>query len=366
MHTAAGACPGAPISSGLPTPGTHDSPFMSVPIAARRAVLPARFRPKRSLWIASALAMGLCVACAAWLATPPLPRAGVDPVAAIGLIAFILFAIHRLKFAWGSLTVGNEKIVMRTILGVRSIPWPEIGRFVLHSERVGRHAAGALLGVAGKVAVAAAGQAASSADSSPFAPNSRARFARVPFGRIESRTRGVALRLSEGYSWDLYEILVAEALARGVPVIADGQAVSGQAVEPETAPLAEPDERLASAIAGLSGPDRESAEHALIEAGSQSIPHLVRAFWASSEPAVRNAIVRVVSEYRSAEAAPFLGALTLHAETDVWKRAIDGLVTLGGPVALERLRAAAAKTSGERREWIDEAIEQVVSPGDPG
>ena len=103
--------------------------------------------------------MGLCVACAAWLATPPLPRAGVDPVAAIGLIAFILFAIHRLKFAWGSLTVGNEKIVMRTILGVRSIPWPEIGRFVLHSERVGRHAAGALLGVAGKVAVAAAGQA---------------------------------------------------------------------------------------------------------------------------------------------------------------------------------------------------------------
>ena len=75
-------------------------------------------------------------------------------------------------------------------------------------------------------------------------------------------------------------------------------------------------------------------------------------------------------QFRDAAALPALAAALRDPDGRVWKEALDGIVTLGGPPALEVLQAARAAletfTDAEvRQQWIDEAVEQVkeAQPG---
>jgi HEAT repeat protein len=113
-------------------------------------------------------------------------------------------------------------------------------------------------------------------------------------------------------------------------------------------------------VSQLSGPNAEDACHSLVEAGPGALPHVVEAFDGATDPNVRSALVAVISEYRSAEGVPFLTALLRDRDAGYWKAALDGLVMVGGPAALEALASTRGRSTAEQREWIDEAIGQII------
>ena len=119
-------------------------------------------------------------------------------------------------------------------------------------------------------------------------------------------------------------------------------------------------------VAALSGPHADDAWHSLVEAGPAALPYLVEEYNASRDPAVRLALVEIVGEYRSADATAFLVTCLQNGDGDIWKVALDGLVSLGGRAALDVLSVARETASPRKREWIEEAVEQIRQASRPG
>ena len=115
----------------------------------------------------------------------------------------------------------------------------------------------------------------------------------------------------------------------------------------------------------LKNGDFESAFHSLTEVGYCVVPKLIDAFRAEVSAPVRAELVRIIWNHRRPESAEFLGEALHDPKPEVWKAAIDGLVTLGTPSALEHLESALRreyqnkKASEVFRTWVTEAIEQV-------
>lgn len=104
----------------------------------------------------------------------------------------------------------------------------------------------------------------------------------------------------------------------------------------------------------------------LIHHGPFIVPYLVEAFHNEPDRDVRFGLVEAINEHRLPESVGFLGEVL---ETDLWKLALDGLVTIGSPSATEVLKRARQRLQeGGRRqrvqvEWIDEAIQQIEESG---
>jgi hypothetical protein len=47
------------------------------------------------------------------------------------------------------------------------------------------------------------------------------------------------------------------------------------------------------------------------------------------------------------------------SDPGVWKEALDGLIALGAPAALNVVRQSRVSAKVEKAEWLDEAIEQI-------
>ncbi len=113
--------------------------------------------------------------------------------------------------------------------------------------------------------------------------------------------------------------------------------------------------------------DREGAFFGLIETGVAILPDLIAAFHGEQDARVREFLVEVIWQNREPSVIPFLGEALHDPEAAVWKQALDGLVALATPAALDTLRAAAERQSatpertGEFREWLAEGIAQVES-----
>ena len=86
----------------------------------------------------------------------------------------------------------------------------------------------------------------------------------------------------------------------------------------------------------------------------------MEAFHASLDLQVRVSLVKLVSEYRTASAVPFLVMALGDRKPEIWKAALDGLAILGGAVALEGLREARANAPREQRAWIDDAMQDII------
>ena len=114
-------------------------------------------------------------------------------------------------------------------------------------------------------------------------------------------------------------------------------------------------------VAQLSGPNAFNALHSLVQAGPAVLPVVVEAFKACNDPHVKLSLVQLVSEYRAAEAAPFLGVALQERNALIWRAALDGLVILGNAAALEALRAAKSTARNEQRSWIQDAIDQIIA-----
>ena len=109
--------------------------------------------------------------------------------------------------------------------------------------------------------------------------------------------------------------------------------------------------------------NRDDAFFGLIEMNHDVVPELINSFQKESEPQTRAFLVEVIWEHRQQSSISFLAEVL--QESDVWKEALNGLVTLASPVALEGLRSARnrqfskKKETDEFREWLEEAITQV-------
>lgn len=109
----------------------------------------------------------------------------------------------------------------------------------------------------------------------------------------------------------------------------------------------------------------ETAFHGLTEASRSVIPRLIDAFHQERSPSIRAELVSIIWNHRQPEAAFFLAEALNDLDPKVWKSALDGLVTLASPAALQILQAASSrelpnkKQTEEFRQWVSEAITQV-------
>jgi HEAT repeat protein len=107
---------------------------------------------------------------------------------------------------------------------------------------------------------------------------------------------------------------------------------------------------------------REAAFHCLFDLGERAIPRLAEAYRAEAEPAVRNLLVEVVWQLRSPSSIAFLGEALQDPNPEVWKQALDGLVTLASPESLRILESARDRVGvdlDDFQSWIEGAIEDV-------
>ena len=97
----------------------------------------------------------------------------------------------------------------------------------------------------------------------------------------------------------------------------------------------------------------------LIELGPQAISLVAPYFQQERDASVRKALVHIASQTNSANAISLITEALNDVEPSVWKEALDGLVSLGGPKVLEVMRQA-GRRAPVKAEWFDEAIVQTA------
>jgi hypothetical protein len=109
----------------------------------------------------------------------------------------------------------------------------------------------------------------------------------------------------------------------------------------------------------------DAAFHGLEEMEHGVLPDLIAEFRATKDVKSRAFLLNVIWQHRQQSVIPFLGEALFDSEPIVWRKALDGLVALASPAALEVLRAAKERQFSSRQDseeflnWIQEAIEQV-------
>jgi len=102
-----------------------------------------------------------------------------------------------------------------------------------------------------------------------------------------------------------------------------------------------------------------------LDFGPSALPYFVAAFKLESSPERRARLIRAIWQFRDLAALPTLAIALRDPFSNVWKDALDGIVTLGGKQALailEETRSAmtAIPPEIEKLEWIDEATAQLT------
>ena len=108
------------------------------------------------------------------------------------------------------------------------------------------------------------------------------------------------------------------------------------------------------------GIDSDDAFHTLIEADKSIIPLLIQQFTTRASGADRARIIEVIWQHRDKTSIPVLASALRDPHPDVWRHALDGLVTIGGiesHAALVDFRSELGEDS-EQASWVDEAISQ--------
>ena len=127
--------------------------------------------------------------------------------------------------------------------------------------------------------------------------------------------------------------------------------------------MSELEDMVTHYIAALSGPSAENAYHGLLEAGPAAVPFLATAFSTERRPEMRATILQIIWQSRNPSALPVLASGLADPAPAVWRAALDGLVTLRGPKAVETLRAARNRAVvGEGPvpiDWLEEALQQI-------
>jgi hypothetical protein len=107
----------------------------------------------------------------------------------------------------------------------------------------------------------------------------------------------------------------------------------------------------------------ENAYHTLIEANDDIVPALIEQFASAGNGERRAKIVEVIWQHRHPTTVSFLASTLSDPHPDVWKQALDGLVTIGGTQSLNALNDHLDRIPQDdgRFAWIIEAIDQIKS-----
>ena len=109
------------------------------------------------------------------------------------------------------------------------------------------------------------------------------------------------------------------------------------------------------------------AFHGLLELQQDAVPELVKAYRASTETSLRAFLLKVIWQYRQTAELPLLTEALYEREPEIWKEAIDGLVSMATPESLQILQTARTRQFSDVRmgrmfsEWLEEANTQVVA-----
>jgi HEAT repeat protein len=108
--------------------------------------------------------------------------------------------------------------------------------------------------------------------------------------------------------------------------------------------------------------DSENAFFSLIEADRSAIPYLQKAARQETDPEIKATLVEIIWQHRATETIPFLAELLTDPHDEVWKAALEGLVTICCPESITVLENALVNpdTILNRREWIEEALDQAI------
>jgi hypothetical protein len=107
--------------------------------------------------------------------------------------------------------------------------------------------------------------------------------------------------------------------------------------------------------------NRDNAFHSLIEADPAIVPLLIDEFRREPDATFRDALLRVIAEFRLPDTVPFFAERLFDAH---WKAGLDFCVAQASPDALNALEGARARTFDSQREtddfraWLEEAITQ--------
>jgi hypothetical protein len=130
-------------------------------------------------------------------------------------------------------------------------------------------------------------------------------------------------------------------------------------------------EQVAQLTSELEGPGVEYALCGLTSLPPEAIPLVAEAYHRETKPRRRRWLIHALWQFRDSAALSTLAVALGDGDDQVWKEALDGVVTLGGADALRVLEEArdglpSEGDSSVRRAWIDEAIQQVQEARDPG
>ena len=109
----------------------------------------------------------------------------------------------------------------------------------------------------------------------------------------------------------------------------------------------------------LQGPLSDDAWHLLIEAGPAVAPAVIDALMSTTLPRVRVKLISALAELRLRDTSVVFAGMLHDPEPEVWKAALDALVTVGGPSARFVLERELATCSPQQRPWIEEAIDKI-------
>jgi len=104
--------------------------------------------------------------------------------------------------------------------------------------------------------------------------------------------------------------------------------------------------------------DFESAFFGVLELGPIALPDLIDTYRVEADGSCRASLVEMIWQYRDPSVIPFLATALDDEYPEVWKQAIDGLVAIPCDESLQVLDDART-VAEDRREWIEEAIEQI-------
>jgi HEAT repeat protein len=108
----------------------------------------------------------------------------------------------------------------------------------------------------------------------------------------------------------------------------------------------------------------EDAFFALIHLDESQVPDLINAYHDQTNLDIQPLLVEIVSHYKLPTSLDFLMGALQSSNPQVWKNALDGIVSIGGQASIqvleeEKQRLQGGKNFSERFEWIEEAIQQI-------
>jgi HEAT repeat protein len=117
--------------------------------------------------------------------------------------------------------------------------------------------------------------------------------------------------------------------------------------------------KVACYVASLASADWENAWHSLLEVGPESLPYVRQAYNDAIDDRSRELLIQVLAEKRDKESLGLFRGALHSSSSAVWKAALDAIVSVDGPAAVEILRAIESSVSKDRRRWISEALRQI-------